>query len=426
MADIKAAVATYSLPSSTGNFTVSIPGSPGWTPKACIVQFVKAGTDAAICTGFSDGSNERACMGFAKDNQATTDANRMHRNDAVLYVKNSFSGSVVLEVSAVTGTGVGPTTDGWVFNMVSNPPSIHSVNILVTFLGGADLNAVVGSFTTAVVDGNTVDVDTGQDDPDIVLFMGNNRNVNAGANDIQNGHLGASVNGGSILSAAVGSYNQGGASTSAVITNVRDNAALVPFQTIHGLVTAFGDSPASFTFETTDGSSNLRDASYLSLKLNGGDAWVGIVDTPTSGASDWSITGPGFLPVVALGMFTRNTALGDRNSGSLPVCPFAADANGAKSFCLMSQDNVGTTNENGAYYAGLVQATDPDDASTVLYQFDDLALTATGAKVAAADLTTVEGTAFKAMMIAIGAGAGAAGGGVNDGGFIHMGSLGGM
>ena len=94
MADVKTAVVRQALPSSTGNFTVSIPGAT-WTPKAVLVFVSNADSGdrahAVLSIGMCDGSNERAVHVDSRDNLSTSDTARsIHEDLFSIYTNREY------------------------------------------------------------------------------------------------------------------------------------------------------------------------------------------------------------------------------------------------------------------------------------------------------------------------------------------------
>lgn len=420
MADIKAAVVRYALPSTTegtGTFTVSIPGSPGWTPKACIVFCSGAYTDDTaqvnhiFGVGWSDGTSESAVSAFARDAVGTTECLRSHATDAVVEL---CAASQLIQISAVTGTGVGPTTDGWVFNCSAVNTGVNRQATFV-FLGGSDLSAAVASFAPNTSQNGTQAVTYPGFEPDVVLFHG--AGVQGGqteqAHNIIN--LGCAWNDTSPVNVGFAGANQTGAGTVAasqiVYTDRVGGQVTWAAESWAGEVTAFGAS--GFTMTTRDGGSSGDELGYLALNFGGGDVWVGNLDSPTSTGSDWNPTNPSFTPLLGLLAFasvTANDALDTTSDPSIAIG--ATDGTRHSSINALSDDGVATSEEFSYASASVLKMLAGGDRTTLI-DLRDATLDSNGFTVPAAQISTAPGTAIKGWGLFIGDAA--AGGGATAG-----------
>ena len=224
MADVKTAVVRQALPSSTGNFTVSIPGAT-WTPKAVLVYVSNADSGdrahAVLSIGMCDGSNERAVHVDSRDNLSTSDTARSIHEDLLVYIR--IGNTIHLEVTAV-GTGLGPGSGQWVFNASTASTSISRIATFI-FFGGDDLQAKVSSVLGAELEDDSVTETVGFD-PDLVFFL-NAKRASAGYSTTATISLGAACNNsGTITQACAVYYNRNSSSGSRPITGIFNNRVI--------------------------------------------------------------------------------------------------------------------------------------------------------------------------------------------------------
>ena len=356
MADIQTAVVRYTLPQVTGNFTVSIP-SATWTPKA-VIAFVSqtGGNIATTSVGMSDGTNQRALHVMAADAQTTTNTSRMASTTNFIKFYNS-TGVLLLQVDAV-GTGLGPGSGQWVFNVPAES-TVFDREAVFIFFGGNDLQAAVESFKPNVTQ-NATATETVGFDPDLVFFatVGYGAEITPFEEDSRHAvlSLGAVHNNGGTPVQAMATYsNVDNVNPSVVTSSIFNNRAIgqVFNDAINwtGEITSF---PANgFTMTTRDGATADDWVYYLALNVGGGDVSVNTWTWPdsTEDSVDYSITGVGFTPDLAVlitpllseSSFSFNTAYG--KGSVINVSAFDADAR-AGAVGMASNDNVSPTEES--------------------------------------------------------------------------------
>ena len=412
MADIQTAVVRYTLPQVTGNFTVSIP-SATWTPKA-VMAFVSqaSGSISTIAIGLCDGTNQRSVQILSEDAQTTSDTARV--SSITDFLKTySAAGTLLLQIDAV-GTGLGPGSGQWVFD-VSAENTTSDREAVFVFFGGNDLQAAVESFQpNSSVSGSATE--TVGFDPDLLVFA-----TPAFAAETTTSE--SFVNGAFFSVGAA--YNNGGTPVQTAITYVNRhsfNPCLVTSaifnnrvvgQTNNGNIewtaeiTSF---PANgFTMTTRDGGTGGDWVYYLALNVGGGDVSVNTWTWPdsTEDSVDYSITGVGFTPDLAV-LFTPfipetlsfNTAYA--RDSTINVSAFDSDGR-AGAVGMSSDNNASPTDENSFESDKPVYTVRQDNTSVVTA--DSFTFNSDGVTFPAAGLTSTGGSGTYAWGFFVGDGA---------------------
>jgi hypothetical protein len=133
---------------------------------------------------------------------------------------------------------------------------------------------------------------------------------------------------------------------------------------------------------------------YIALDTGSQSTWAGIVDSPTSSASDWTVNDPGFEPQL-FGLFiNENTAI-DTNQSGLTWGWYVADSDGrGTSRQLLSEDGVSTSNATNIRSITSLRAYDSSSA-TLLHDMVDPSFSSNGWEFAAADISTADSTVRK-------------------------------
>lgn len=417
MADIQTAVVRYTLPQVTGNFTVSIP-SATWTPKA-VMAFVSqtGGNIATTSVGMCDGTNQRALHVMAHDAQTTTNTSRTASVTDFIKFYNATD-TMLLQVDAV-GTGLGPGSGQWVFNVPAEATSFDREAVFV-FFGGNDLQAAVESFEPNATQNGTATETVGFD-PDLVFFatvgFGGEITASEAASPNNIFSLGAVYNNGGTPVQAMATYSNsnnlttGSRITQSIFNNRAIGQVFEDAITWTGEITSF---PANgFTMTTRDGGSGADWVYYLALNVGGGDVSVNTWTWPdsTEDSVDYSITGVGFEPNLAVLItpllaesFSFNTAYG--KGSVINVSAFDADAR-AGTVGMASNDNVSPTEESSFESDKPVYTVRAD--GTAIVTADSFTFNSDGVTFPAADLTSTSGSGTYAWGFFVGDGAAPAG-----------------
>jgi hypothetical protein len=142
---LEVAYERYTLNTSTGSQTFTLPDSASWTPKAMIlfgVTATAAGYTQELQTfmGATDGTSTFACTRASADAGAQSDTRAAIYNDAVVICNST----AVHTIASFTSFGAGQAT----INITDAPASAFVVHAI--FLGGADLSCKVTTITHAI------------------------------------------------------------------------------------------------------------------------------------------------------------------------------------------------------------------------------------------------------------------------------------
>ena len=270
-----------------------------------------------------------------------------------------------LEISAVDGAGVGPTLNGWVFDLVNASTARLAV---FEFFGGDDLTVDVGITTAHASSGSSVSP-TVSAEPDLIHFAGvglASDNQTAADHAIIN--YGVAWNDTTPVNAGVAYANRNGSGNteigSVVYTDRVGGQIIWSGETWAAEVTAFSSS--SFTLTTRDGASGSDRLIWMSLNVGGGDAWAGEVELPTSAAADWNPTNPSFEPVSGGLAITNLTANDSHSTGSSAIQLSAFDGTRNFATSIASRDNVASSQEDSISSSHTVKLLNPSTAATLI------------------------------------------------------------
>lgn len=400
MADIKTAVVRYTLPQVTGNFTVSIPGAT-WTPKALLVfagGWAGLTDESYFTVGMCDGTNQRSLHCTSSDNLTTTQTRRAASKTDVLkiYSPNDYAADLLIQIDAV-GTGLGPGSGQWVFNVAAENTAVER-DVIFVFFGGNDLQAAVESFEPNATQNGTATETVGFD-PDLVFFAtaGYGGEITPSEDKADNSvmSLGAVHNNGGTPVQSMMTYgNADAVGTSVVTSSIFNNRAIG--QTFNDVLNWTGEITSfptnGFTMTTRDGASGADWVYYLALNVGDGDVSVNTWTWPdsTEDSVDYSITGVGFTPDVAVtitplvsDISSFNTAYG--SDATISVSAFDTDGR-AGTVGLASDDGVGTSDEKTFESDKPIYTVRGD--GTAVVTADSFTFNSDGVTFPAADLTS--------------------------------------
>lgn len=313
--------------------------------------------------------------------------------------------------SDIPATGDFLTTDGIRLDNSTAPPVAAPLGALL--IGGSGVVAEAGrvvcnqsSVDTAI----TVNLTMTQT-PDLILFFNDRGDFDGSRGPDSASCFGAAANtAGGIKQAfaLMGGKNSSTPFSWAYISDTRCSMFSGTAPSVGNTLEVTDISAGSFEITKRDNISNTF-LGYVAIYLDGSKANVVPFDTPTTAASDWTVTGAGFTPQACFYTISGATAYNtmynqssQSNGGveSSVICHGAFTADDEYSQAVYDEDaatgnaNAGQCNSSQAFYmedyAGNVEI----DASGPVFNSD-------GFTVSAANITEVSGTARKGFAVFI-------------------------
>lgn len=387
----------------TVTYTVDLTSdvSLGWTPKAAIivlsgaVNYESEQAHAAMSIGFTDGTNHFAVSIASSDAAFDSVAIRTMVSNAVVRLYDSVVG---VQVTATFNSWI---TDGIRLNVTGKATGFTSRKVVVHLFGGDDLTALVGNGNLGT--GTSAVNFTGLGAPaNLAFFISTGDATALPAVGSTHGVMSVGFGIPGTSQGVVGVGITSASATSVGVQIIRNDS--VAGQWLNGSESwraSLGSHASGFSL-TPSANAGSDIVGYLALAFDGA-AWTGIVDLPDTAASDWVVSGPGFEPIgvglVATALTANNTM--DTTTGAMAIALAASD--GVSEGSIAIRDDAGLATTDTASYASDEFLYYDDPAGALLYRMAGLDMTATGFKVPIAGLTTVPGTAYKALAFAFGA-----------------------
>lgn len=295
------AVTQCVLPTTDGA-TVDCTSSGFGTPKGAFLFGGYSRTNgiveanAGIFFGAYDGTRQYSIGGAAEDAQNPTDTGAFYDVNSAFGVLAATTQTQDADCTASL------ITDGIRLTCADAPTFSYIANVLL--IGGSGVsNVYAGQATGSATQNSAITVSDPNFQPDVILaFM---HNSNSGIMHISMGM--AWRNGASIVQRGMGIFDDNAASPSSVISTLSDQYMLQSglTSTTSLEVTSIGATGFDVTTRVTGGA---RLFTYLAIKLNGLNAWLGTSPAPTSTGSN-ALTGVGFQPQVGLMLAGEHAAM---------------------------------------------------------------------------------------------------------------------
>lgn len=330
------------------------------TPTGALILVTNANSssnpqvNAAFTIAFWDGTNLRSSAfysGSVLDISATARAMSTTTIDCKFTTNTYFAQYTVSNI-----------TDGIRLTMSYDNTGVERYATVVLFGGSADVD--VFTFTPHGTQNSSASKTGLAYRPSLVFFAGcgGASGVNEAAGMLSYGVV---VDDGSNTQRAVLVGSVDNVDTS--VTNRRLETNSVGGQLYNDALTWTGEVAITndgFDMTTRDGASGGDDLYCMAVGLDGQDAWLGTLTTPTSTGNN-SITAPGFMPALAL-LSSVAVAIDTSEAGN-QFNVGATDGIQTRHLSVRDEDNQGTTDTDSEMGAGLVQMRSTADGSdTVL------------------------------------------------------------
>lgn len=376
-ADINVAVVSDTLRTTVGTQDFTKAGFG--TPKAFLVYGMASGGNVLYSIGASDGTNQWCDDGGVDGGQSSTDTYRRGFTTRI-FAQENLVGSTAVEVAFDSFI-----TDGVRINVTKTDGTTH--RLVFVFFNGDDLSVDCGT-TALATDGNSATVSPGFETNVLVLSRGGLTYDGADrATFIAQLGL-ASYDGSTILQVNKNSAALDNQAAGDPLGYV-DDSKILTATSGSWTVTLENITSTSFDLAVAGLDLSTNNVGYLALNIGGGNAWAGVLDSPT-GTGNHTFTDPGFTPILGLilpSMITAvNTAKSNAEAGGYGIAAFDAD----DEWCIgwSDEDTADPTNCSGHETN---QAIDLDtDANVDAFDATFVEFTASGVTLnfSAADGTT--------------------------------------
>ena len=396
------AMTSVDLPTVTGTYDVTISGL-GWTPKAILViANSSAGTaiegHKRLSIGASDGTREWCYATGSEDAVLTSDSTRVFRTDRVILTIEQVGFGLAYEhqSSALNGSA-GPISNGWRFDALE---ADRTGRAIIFFFGGSGTPAYAASvipttgglditapgFKPTIIFMSTAGVPSGSIGQIHDIISLGVAAINSGGTDYDNFcNMGSSQDGQSVS-------NSG--------HQVRNDACVGQIYNDSVSWHAACGSPDSNGFTLTSNATPGDDlVGYLALDTGSLGTYAAIVDSPTSTASDWTVSGPGFQPQIGCVFTNFNDAVNATDVGTDMGC-WAFDTSRERWLSGYSIDDQSSMVEKVNYDTSLKKYSS-DNVSTLSHDMSSPVFNSNGWTVTAANISSADSTARKWIVWAI-------------------------
>ncbi len=287
-----------------------------------------------VSMGYWDGTNKRCSTIYAKDAATTTESRRRRFTDRIAHVFNSASTSCAYDISNITdGVRITMTVDSTVAGRYAT-----------VILFGPNIECNVGTFTPNGTQDAAASLTGLSYEPDLV-FLDTIGVTDGAESDHAIFSYGVAVNDGSETQRFVAGQSANDESTSDASCYFASNRVVGQLHTSlswTGELTSFNSD--GFTVTTRDGATGGDLCHYMTVNMNGGEAHLETLDTPTSTGTHAS-TQPGFKPDILITGSTRATLINTRTD-HCSVGLGAAMPGQEGAFGWHGEDNEATSKED--------------------------------------------------------------------------------
>ena len=360
-----------------------------------------AADDTVVSAGLYDGTRQRVMYASSEDFQATSDCRSGNRDDAVVYIVDAGTDTVIRSATATFITdGIQLTWAG------GNTNQFQVMAILINNVTNAYVGHIIGNATSGQ-DASTTDPGF---TPTTLICPGFGRStaVDQGNNN-SIFSIGFAHDDGGITQRAVGWYDSDGETTT-VSGNETHNARIA--ESVNGVsgrasleLSTFDAN--GFTVTTRD-SSNAVLVAYLALDMTDWDVDVGSVDSPNSTSVDWDVTGVGFQPdsvLIGCNFATSENVANSSDSVGMGLAAIVATPNDEACWSIATDDDVSSVSDTHSMMSTtefeIMQA-----GGANAWRMSNLTFEADGWTIANADINQVNTTVRKWAHIAFKAPAG--------------------
>ncbi|NKB56508.1 MAG: hypothetical protein GKS00_09245 [Alphaproteobacteria bacterium] len=379
-----------------GTKTFSSADMGGATPTAALIfstGIISTNPRATgiLSIGMTDGSFEAASAINSADNVGTTDETRHHiETGCLLITGGSQSGAAVL------ASFDSFTTNGIVLDFTTVNGAAYEITVVLfdyTVVGCA--RAAPGTTTSSTADLSV----TGQ--PDIMFFVGSG---------LPPASLGTATTH-AIISFGAAAYDGSTITQGLNLFTARDNEGTSIVNSVRGTLSVLGQaisnainwtagvtgvSASAITLTTGSSGATGGDIGFFLAMDSGGDAKVMEVTSPANAAVDWTVTGVGFQPDIAILATNLVQTTGIAESTGTGAFGFGfVDSHGNLSSHEISNDDAfGASQTQSRGSANFLDFSDSAGAQAFLSSGTPT-LNSDGFTLADADLTTANGTVRK-------------------------------
>jgi hypothetical protein len=403
-------------PGTTGTWTLTVSGIMGGdTPKAALLfaNGPSGGSGhATLGMGLTDGTVDYACAFASEHNKGTSDTVMANSDSLVLMLMDANQGGQS-KGTRFEASFTSFSADTLTLNIDKNEDS-EEVRVTVVFFGGADLDAAatVMQLPDSASADQTFTHNLGHAKSQIHFFMFGPETTSAPPQEEDNSSpkFGVATWDGAVHTARtfyqVDLDNQG---TTQIASQVRgspfDHVLADPTSASLGWTIASIDSNS---IEIGNSGDLFRaHAGILSVGLASNEAYVEIIDSPDTAASDWVVTAPVFQPQF-IGMIINKSQSAGRltNDESESFAFYHAhdpnvEAAGQPDCVGWASDDAAGTSVTNDWSSTSLRLEEPD--ATAIYDFttDDPTFTSTGFTFESSKITTASATTHKWLLWAI-------------------------
>ncbi len=397
MADFYSAIIQTTTPTSDGDVSYKTPDLGGKTPKGMIIFITDAQTlgtinlDWRAGIGFTDGTLQNNSYVSSVDGGASVNCGRRF-STTTLIQRGGDENAVFSQWLSDTGDGETGVELTW-----ADTNAFEKI-VTMIFFSGDDLSCHVD--TTVGPNSGSTDVNDVGFQPDIIFHHCSGSST--GVSDFFTPSWGISYDNGSSIDNWCIAKDEVDAATESEMRSWFESGNVARQAGLWQVGTDSFDA-SGFSYTNISGSPSGDLIAHLALKIDGGDTWAGIVDTPTSTGNDIQ-TGPGFEPMI-VGIYETmhttisSTVVTDAKAGALGFSHFTPD----EEWCWSLYNEVGAATINcGSLYENKAVTLLDDDAADA-FNADFVSLNSTGWTL---DFTTANGTTRKWLGFALGDGTG--------------------
>ncbi len=409
--DVKTAAGVVTLPTSSGNFDLTIAGVT-WTPKAILLLVCQAtATDTDTAHGalgayLTDGTTHYSFSGGSRDNVATTWSNIYISGDSFHHIDARPGASEVTPEA----TFVSFIAGGVRLNYASGEQPDIAFKAHMILFGGTDLNVKAGREICTQAEDATLTVNVGQDFNLLLFITGGFTSTTTDWNAHWKNRCGPGFgacfkDGSTIVQRSLTAQSDHNAGTTSRDARVRNDRCIMSADFSSGStgeeeVTTFtGDAGASSEFVLTKrNAGQTTKIGWLALDTGDRAVEVASLDSPTSASSDWNVTSVGFKPQLALlGLGNFQAENTHYTSGADCECMavgfFTADAEGCVTWA--GGDGLGTSNEMSRLSTDAVVTYQESSGFSAMHKLRSPTMESNGFKFTAANIDNADGTTRK-------------------------------
>lgn len=373
------------------------------TPSAVLcLACADAGDDtsaslASISFGGSDGTAQVCAQGLSIDGVATTDTGSDSDVDACVKVLGTTNGFTYSRLDAITGTGVGPITDGWKFNYEEATGGVDMA-VIVIFFRGTDVKQDIQDAQTGTYSGYSFR-------PNVTPWWTRAEPVTDGTTNQVHVSFGVSWDTGSGIDDYAVSWGTRDNLAVSIVNSKRHSTAST--MDVSNDTEDWADGVSTYESDGLTKTTNGVGEKIFSLSMNTSMSFkAGLIDLPNDDDAPWTVSGVGFQPQVLI-LVTSMVDTADNietgvEAGSMGFAVADFNENNIASVSVSELDND-SGNTVAKSHADAQFLTLYNGSGTQEFDLTDVAATSDGWTVTDAQNVLNNGTARKAFYMAFGA-----------------------